>query len=84
MLSYNERLLVDVVQIQRQNVIFAPHIHAVVVLVHAKDPIVGWIEQEGKVVSGAGGLKLCLNKKVIKKKKKGFYLNRVDKQWKKI
>lgn len=54
--AYYERLLVDVVQIQRKDIIFAAHIHAVVVFVHAKDPIVGWVEQKGEVVSGAGGL----------------------------
>lgn len=54
--AYYERLLVDVVQIQREDVIFASHIHAVVVLIHAKDPIVGGVEQEGEVVSGAGRL----------------------------
>lgn len=57
--SYYERLLVDVVQIQREDVIFAAHIHAVVVLVHAKDPIVGGVQQKGEVVSGAGRLQLC-------------------------
>lgn len=54
--SYYERLLVDVVEIQREDVIFAAHIHAVVVLIHAKDPIVGRVQQKGEVVSGAGGL----------------------------
>lgn len=54
--SYDERLLVDVVQIQGEDIIFAAHIHAVVVLIHAKDPIVGGVQQKGEVVSGAGGL----------------------------
>lgn len=52
-ISYYEWLLVDVMQIQRQNIIFAAHIHAVVVLVHAKDSIVGGVQQKGEVVSGA-------------------------------
>lgn len=56
---YYERLLVDVVEIQREDVIFAAHVHAIVVLVHAEDPIVGGVEQEGEVVSRAGGLQLC-------------------------
>lgn len=55
-ISYYERLLVDVVQIQREDVIFAAHIHAVMVLIHAKDPIVGRVQQKGEVVSGAGRL----------------------------
>lgn len=55
-LSYYERLLVDVVQIQREDIIFAVHIHAVVILIHAKDPVVGRVQQEGEVVSCAGGL----------------------------
>lgn len=53
---YYERLLVDVVQIQRKDVVLAAHVHAIVVLVHAEDPIVGGVEQEGEVVSRAGGL----------------------------
>lgn len=54
--SHDERLLVDVVQIQREDVVFAAHVHAVVVLVHAEDPIVGGVQQKGEVVSRAGGL----------------------------
>lgn len=53
---YYERLLVDVVQIQRKDVVLAAHVHAIVVLVHAEDPVVGGVEQEGEVVSRAGGL----------------------------
>lgn len=55
-ISYYERLLVDIVQIQREDVIFAAHIHAVVVLVHAKDAVVGGVQQKGEVVSSAGRL----------------------------
>lgn len=54
-ISYDERLLVDVVQVQGKDIIFAAHIHAVVVLIHAKDPIVGRVEQKGEVMSCAGG-----------------------------
>lgn len=54
--SYYERLLIDVVQIQRKDVIFAAHVHAIVVLVHAEDPIVGGVQQKGEVVSRASGL----------------------------
>lgn len=57
-ISYDEWLLVDVVQIQRQDIIFAAHIHAVVVLIHAKDAIVGRVQQKGEVVSSAGRLQL--------------------------
>lgn len=58
-ISYYERLLVDVVQVQREDVIFAAHVHAIVVLIHAKDPVVGRVQQKGEVMSGAGGLQLC-------------------------
>ena len=57
--SYYERLLIDVVQIQWKDVIFAAHVHAIVGLVHAKDPIVGGVQQKGEVVSRASGLYLC-------------------------
>lgn len=57
--SYNERLLIDVVQVQREDVVLAAHVHAVVVLVHEEDAVVGGVQQEGEVVSGAGGLQLC-------------------------
>lgn len=53
--SYNEWLLVDVMQVQREDIIFAAHVHAIVVLVHEQDPIVGGVQQKGEVVSGAGG-----------------------------
>lgn len=55
-ISYYERLLVDVMQIQGEDIIFAAHIHAVVVLIHAKDPIVGRVQQKGEGVSGASRL----------------------------
>lgn len=54
--SHYERVLVDVVQVQREDVIFAAHVHAIVVLVHAEDPIVGGVQQEGEVVGRASGL----------------------------
>lgn len=54
--SHYERILIDVVQIQREDVIFAAHVHAIVVLVHAEDPIVGGVQQKGEVVSRASGL----------------------------
>lgn len=57
--AYDERLLVDVVQVQREDVVLAAHVHAVVVLVHQQDAVVGGVEQEGEVVSRAGGLQLC-------------------------
>lgn len=57
--SYDERLLVDVVQVQREDVVLAAHVHAVVVLVHQEDAVVGGVEQEGEVVSRASGLQLC-------------------------
>lgn len=57
-ISYNEWLLVDVVQVQREDIIFAAHIHSVVVLIHAKDAIVSRVQQKGEVMSCAGRLQL--------------------------
>ena len=37
---YNERRLVDVVQVQGQDVVLAAHVHAVVVFIHAQNPVV--------------------------------------------
>ena len=78
-MSYYEWLLVDVVQVQGQQVVLAAHVHAVVVLVHAQDPVVWRVEQEGEVVGGAGGPQLCRGKKgperTLKKQKAALYLS---------
>lgn len=47
-------VLVDVVEVQGQDVVLAADIHPVVVLVHTQDPVVGGVEEVGKVLSGAG------------------------------
>jgi len=60
--SYNEGLFVDVIQVKRQDVVLAAHVHSIMVLVHTKDSIVRRVEQEGKVMGGSSRLQL-LNKK---------------------
>jgi len=62
--SYNMRLLVDVVEVQGQDVVLAAHVHAVVVLVHAQDPVVGRVEDVGEVMSGTGGSQLCVETQI--------------------
>lgn len=38
--SYNKGLSVDVMEVERQDVVLAAHVHAVVILIHAQDAIV--------------------------------------------
>lgn len=57
--AYDEGLAVDVVQVQREDVVLAAHVHAVVVLVLQQDAVVTGVEQEVEEVCGAGGLQLC-------------------------
>ena len=58
-MSYYERLLVDVVQVQGQDVVLAAHVHAVVVLIHAQDPVVRGVQQVGEMLGSASGRQLC-------------------------
>ena len=62
--SYNMRVLVDVMEVQGQDVVLAADIHAVMVLVHPQDPVVGRVEDVGEVMSGAGGSQLCLETEI--------------------
>lgn len=57
--SYNERLLVDVMQVQGQDVVLTANVHAVMVLVHTQDTVVGRVQQVGKVLGSASGPQLC-------------------------
>lgn len=63
-LSYNMRVLVDVMEVQGQDVVLAADVHAVMVLVHTQDPVVGRVEDVGEVMSGAGGSQLCLGTEI--------------------
>lgn len=65
--SYNEGLFVDVIQVKRQDVVLAAHVHAIMVLVHTKDSIVRRVEQEGKVMGGSSRLQLYKKKNIYKK-----------------
>ena len=62
--SYNMRVLVDVMEVQGQDVVLAADVHAVMVLVHPQDPVVGRVEDVGEVMSGAGGSQLCLETEI--------------------
>lgn len=53
------RVLVDVMEIQGQDVVLAADVHAVMVLIHAQDPVVGRVEEVGEVMSSTGGSELC-------------------------
>lgn len=56
---YNEGLAVDVMEVQGQHIVFAAHVHAVMVLVFEQDSVVGCVEQEVEEVGSACGLKFC-------------------------
>ena len=62
--SYDMWVLVDVMEVQRQDVVLAADVHAVMVLVHAQDPVVGRVEEVGEVMSSAGGSQLCLETEI--------------------
>lgn len=57
--SYDMWVLVDVMEVQGQDVVLAADIHAVMVLVHTQDLVVGRVEEVGEVMSGTGGSQLC-------------------------
>lgn len=63
--SHNVGVFVDVMQVQRQDVVFAAHVHAVMVLIHAQDPVVGRVEEVGEVMSGASGPQLCVKTEIL-------------------
>lgn len=67
--SYNERLLVDVMQVQGQDVVLTANVHAVMVLVHTQDTVVRRVEQVGKVLGSAGGPQLCREERGNKRAK---------------
>lgn len=62
--AHNVGVFVDVMQVQGQDVVFAAHVHAVMVLIHAQDPVVGRIEEVGEVMSRAGGPQLCVKTEI--------------------
>lgn len=57
--SYDMWVLVDVMEVQGQDVVLAANVHAVVVLIHTQDPVVGRVEEVGEVMSSTGGSQLC-------------------------
>lgn len=65
--SYNMWVLVDVMEVQGQDVIFTANVHAVMILIHTQDSVVGRVEEIGKVMSSAGGSQLCGKQKYTHK-----------------
>lgn len=66
--SYDERLVVDVVQVKGQDVVLAAHVHAVMVLVHPQDPVIRCVEQEGEMMSCPCRPQLCRESERERKK----------------
>lgn len=62
--SYNMWVLVDVMEVQGQDVILASNVHAVMVLIHTQDPVVGCVEEVGEVMSSTSGSQLCLETEI--------------------
>lgn len=52
-------VLVDVVEVQRQDVVLASNVHAIIILIHAQDAVVSCVEKIGKVMRGPSGSQLC-------------------------
>lgn len=75
--AYNVWVLVDVMEVQGQDVVLASDVHAVVVLVHAQDPVVRRVEQVSEVMGRPGGSQLCLTHKDNFTSAVIFYLLRV-------
>lgn len=63
--SYDMWVLVDVMEVQGQDVVLAANVHAVMILIHTQDPVVGRVEEEGEVMSSTGGSQLCTRQKYI-------------------
>lgn len=60
--AYDEGLSVDVVQVQREHVVLAAHVHAVVVLVLQQDAVVTGVEEEVEEMCCARRLQLYRGK----------------------
>lgn len=60
--AYDEGLAVDVVEVQREDVVLAAHIHAVVVLILQQDAVVTGVEEEVEKVCCACCLQLYRGK----------------------
>lgn len=47
-------------EVQGQDVVLAPNIHSIMVLIHTKDPIVRCVDEVGEVMSGTSGSQFCM------------------------
>lgn len=61
--AYNVWVLVDVMEVQGQDVVLASNVHAIIILVHAQDPVVRCVEEISKVMGSPSGSQLCLTQK---------------------
>lgn len=52
-------VLVDVMEVQRQDMVLASNVHAIIILIHAQDAVVSCVEEISKVMSSPGGSQLC-------------------------
>jgi len=52
--------LVDVMEVQRQDVVLGANVHSIMVLIHTKDPVIGCVEQVGEVMSSTGRSQFCV------------------------
>lgn len=49
----------DVVDVHGENMVFAAHVHPVLILVHVQDPVVHGLVWNTVVFKGLGGLQVC-------------------------
>lgn len=57
-------VLVDVMEVQGQDMVFAANVHTVMVLIHTQNPVVGRVEEVGKVMSSTGRSQLCMETEI--------------------
>lgn len=56
-------VLVDVMEVQGQDVVLASNVHAIIILIHAQDPVVRCVEEISKVMGSPSGSQLCFKQK---------------------
>lgn len=61
--AYNMWVLVDVMKVQGQDVVLASNVHAIIIFIHAQDPVVRCVEEISKVMGSPSGSQLCFKQK---------------------
>lgn len=56
-------VLVDIMEVQGQDVVLASNVHAIIILIHAQDPVVRCVEEISKVMGSPSGSQLCFKEK---------------------